>query len=251
MELKEYIIKHLKKLEEDYKIKIIFWSLRSSINMGIYRKNSDLDIYFVFESKKISIIHDLKSHTFDFWGASVETVKKSIEINQAEFDKKGINQYKPIYIDQAHKRAGCNYFYSLYFVLGNDVLSEYGKLYSVFENEINNFNKDIIIAQFGNTIKNDILNILENEVVPINTYLRTIWNCLFITHLKNDGVPGDYNLISLSNRYIQDDILKKEIKQKSKEYFCYAMNKNDLKEKNKIFDAYLISFLRRGSCEEN
>ena len=74
---------------------------------------------------------------------------------------------------------------------------------------------------------------------------------MFITHLKNDGVPGDYNLISLSNRYIQDDILKKEIKQKSKEYFCYAMNKNDLKEKNKIFDAYLISFLRRGSCEEN
>lgn len=247
MELKNYIERHLYSLEQRYGIKIMFWSLRSSINMGIYRKNSDLDIYFVFESNRYKLIHDLESHTFDFWGVNIESVKETIRINQMEFEKKGMDQYKPVYIDPAHKRAGCNYFYSLYFILGNDVLSDYGMIYDVLQREIDAFNKDIVISQFNRNLKNDILMILEKEIVSINEYLRIIWRCLFIEHLEKNGTPGDYQLNNLIDKYIQNELLSKEIKTKMNLYYNYAKEKNDLAEKNKVIEEYLVNYVR-GNC---
>ena len=38
--------------EYKYNVKILFWALRSSVNLGIVRRNSDLDIMFAYKNLK-------------------------------------------------------------------------------------------------------------------------------------------------------------------------------------------------------
>lgn len=247
---KEYIEDHLKELENQYNIKIIFWSLRSSVNMGIYRKNSDIDIYFTFISDEYDIIHDLESHTFDYWGVNAIDVKKTIDMNIKAFNKLGFKNYNPAYIDKMHKRAGCNYFYSLFFAVNETFINnEFAN--DQFCNEIKTFNKDIVISQFQSGLKDKILQIIKMETVPINTYLRTIWNCLFIVHLRNDGLPGDYNLKNLIEKYIENIEFKSLLLKKLQLYFDYALNKDDLKEKNIYIEKYLINYIRGDIFEKD
>ena len=120
-------------------------------------------------------------------------------------------------------------------------------IYDVLQREIDAFNKDIVISQFNRNLKNDILMILEKEIVSINEYLRIIWRCLFIEHLEKNGTPGDYQLNNLIDKYIQNELLSKEIKTKMNLYYNYAKDKNDLAEKNKVIEEYLVNYVR-GNC---
>ena len=75
-EIIQIIENRLQEYEKEYGICVLLWSFRGSIDIGIYRKNSDLDIIFIYQSnnKKLRAMHDIVGHGFDYWGWILEDV---------------------------------------------------------------------------------------------------------------------------------------------------------------------------------
>ena len=88
-ELECYVNEKMNQYEDAYGIKVLCWWLRGTINIGMYRKNSDLDIAFIFKdkSRRCKGIHDLYEHGMDLWGVEVEEIIQTTWINNESYYK--------------------------------------------------------------------------------------------------------------------------------------------------------------------
>ena len=231
-----YINKRIRAIENEFNVSIIFWAFRSSYNIGIYRKNSDVDIFFCFDnlSKGPKIIHDMRYHYFDFWGASVNTIKQSIKINDKSY-KINKKNYKPVYYNTACKRAGLNYLYSLFFIMDNQYVNgDLKKIKNIFSYEFSKYNPNIIISQIKYGLENMISEIYSKDSMNLNNYLRIVWSILYLKSIKNGNPPG--------RQYIDDLILDKNIITEDNEYIVQnlfeLLNIYRLNSDSKNFNIY-------------
>ena len=200
----EYINQRLREIEQEYEIKVLFWVLRSSFNMGIYRQNSDADVYFVFVEcgEKLNVIHDIGSHRFDMWGCSIRGVKENIDKNMRVYNS--LEQKKlfiPQYINASYKKAGCNYVYGLFLLVGNECLYDpENNLHKYFRDELESFNRKLYIATLFYQVESDISKMEQQSKNSINDYLRIVWKLLYIKYVFHNGILGKYGLIYLLER---------------------------------------------------
>ena len=95
-------------------INILFWSLRGSLDIGIYRNNSDADIIFVFTSSNpgYRAFHDIVGHGIDLWGWNIEDVLRTIQFCSENDLQIIINNQCSI--SSEHRRGSLSYYFGLY-----------------------------------------------------------------------------------------------------------------------------------------
>lgn len=202
-EVSSIIEERMRLYEHMYGIEVLIWSLRGSMDVGIYRKNSDLDILFLYRSKNkdIRAIHDIVGHGFDYWGWLVEdailTIEKSNEIYQ---------NGETYLLSAEHKRASLDYYHGLYGAIGN----EYAVSSEIFEKEylanfINAYRRETALAWINSRLKKTIKKINLQERLTGSEILYGVWYALMSKHIITGNEPGDNKLSRLISLYATKD----------------------------------------------
>lgn len=213
-ELVNEINRHMNNYERQYNIHVLFWALRSSINIGIKRKNSDLDIMFAFiafDKKECLGIHDIAGHGLDFWGIEISEILTTISMNnRLAYNGKG--EPIPNYISKQHRRAGCSYYFSIYSTIGNPYSVEWNNFLSVTSTFfLDMFEKKIAVQELLNAVKPTIRNIRYFGKVYLYDYLYAIWRLELCRHIMQGGVPGKNNIYDLISQGSSSNIKEKII----------------------------------------
>lgn len=221
-ELVSEINRHMLFYEKQYNIHVLFWALRSSINIGIKRKNSDLDVMFAytaFEKRVCLGIHDITGHGLDFWGIEISEILSTISINnKLAYDKKG----KPTitFISPQHRRAGCSYYFGIYSTIGSPYVTEYNKFISnTCTFFLDMFERKIAVQELLNALQPTLRNIRYFRKVYLYDYLYAIWRLELSKHIMYGGMPGENNINDLTDEYAPF-----RIKQKVTEFLLIYKN---------------------------
>lgn len=208
----EMIEKRMRECEVQYQIKVLLWSFRGSIDIGIYRKNSDLDLVFIYKnlgSTKISAIHDIIGYGFDFWGWDIEDVIKTVwTSNEIYYNNinKVIDNY---YISKEHSRGGLGYFSGIYCSIGNENIGgdsfAINELIPIFSDVME---KRILINNILSGVKDMIDTIQSFGALNANQYLYGIWRILLSLHVYHGGLPGESNIDFLLQGQNEEDIIE-------------------------------------------
>jgi len=206
--MKNMVEKKLASCEEVYGVKVLFWSFRGSLNIDISRKNSDLDVIFVFKNRmenKIAAIHDIIGYGFDFWGWDIEDAVRTIEINNQSYYQNRI-AYKNIPLTHEHARGGLTYYSGIYCYFGSaksgsnieGISALEHRLLSVMEKPVLMFH---ILVDVG-----EQLDKLEIEGgMSACDYLYAVWGVLQAEHVYRGGLPGESEIDPLMEQYMDQD----------------------------------------------
>ena len=207
MNVRNMIEERLTDCEERYGVKVLFWAFRGSLDIGISRKNSDLDLIFVFKNmmeKKVSAIHDIIGYGFDFWGWDIEDAIRTIEINSQSFYEKG-NGYKTLSLSKEHARGGLTYYSGIYCCFNKEKAGSNLK-------EIDNLVKKFIDVMERKILILHILSGVQNSIVRLNVeggmsacdYLYTIWRLLLSECVYKEGIIGESQITLLMTKYLDE-----------------------------------------------
>lgn len=203
--MKSIIETKLADCERVYNVKVLFWSFRGSIDAGIFRKNSDLDLVFVFKNMsadKVVAIHDIVGYGFDFWGWNIEDVIKTIEINNYSFYEKR-DDFHNISLSHEHARGGLTYHYGIYCWLNNsrsgsnliNVDELRNKLACIIE-------KRVLISHILAGVEAGLTKLETENGMSACDYLYMTWRVLLAEHVFNGGMPGESDIDMLMNLYM-------------------------------------------------
>ena len=203
-ELIDEINRHMAQYERQYNIHVLFWALRSSINIGIKRRNSDLDIMFAYAASSRNDclgIHDITGHGLDFWGTEIHEILDTISSNNTKTYETDEMQ-PPHFLSSQHRRAGCSYYFGIYSTIGNPYAVEYGSFLtntrSLF---LDMFEKKIAILELLSAVKTTAHNIKYWRKVYLYDYLYAIWRLVLAKHIAHGGLPGENNIYDLVQKY--------------------------------------------------
>ena len=178
--------------EYKYNVKILFWALRSSVNLGIVRRNSDLDIMFAYKNLNpfvCSGIHDILGHGLDLWGIDIEDIIKTISVNNQILYEAKDSTYSLWTISQQHVRGGCNYYFGIYSVLGTEYMYPTTSFIAdTSEYFMMMFEKKIVIKQMLILIGKVVNEIKIYEQVSLYDYIYTMWRILLCHNLIDGGI---------------------------------------------------------------
>lgn len=204
--VKVTIEKKLLIIEKLYNIETLFWFIRGSMYLGIYRKNSDLDILFVFRNKKgdgINAVHDITGYGFDLWGWNVNKMILTIKSSNA-----AINMGKAFNgLSSEYRRGNLLYYGGIFCALGNNTLhwniENSDKIYRLLKCI---FNPWVLYMEFKNDIDKILTQIEYCMPVTFCDYLNIIDELLVILHVYNNGEVGEADIKFLSDLYLPNDI---------------------------------------------
>lgn len=188
----------MKFYEVTYGIQVLMWSFRGSIDIGIYRKNSDLDIIFIYRSvnKNIRAIHDIVGHGFDYWGWLLEDVLTTIHESNKLCDS-GM----PYVISKEHERGSLDYYFGIYCGIDNE-LSAITEAFSKYIEALRSvcMNKAMIVW-FNNKIEKIYRKIVMKQEITGNEYLYSVWYAYMCKHIMLGNRSGDNKLRKLVGLY--------------------------------------------------
>lgn len=210
--VKQLIDYRMKKCEEQYNIKVLSWFLRGSIQIGIYRKNSDLDLVFLYknlEKQKCAGIHDIMGWGFDFWGWDIEDAVKDLNKNilfYHEYKKTNI-----MYLSQEHARGTLDCLHGLYLKLGNDLVGGNNNFNLQFDELLQELLEPAILAEYALLGMKNIVHTVEIiGKLSSNEYLYSIWRVLLAGYIMDGGLPGDNRIDKLievcGDRNLQEQV---------------------------------------------
>lgn len=203
-ELERIINQHMLQYERQYNIRVLFWALRSSVNIGIKRRNSDLDIMFSYISlngKGCAGIRNIAEYGLDFWGIEIheilETVCQSNKLSYRESKDPVLWQKTP-----AHQRGGCNYYFGIYSVIGSPFCQDpYSFIGEASPLLLDMFEPKIAAWQLLSATKGTIQNIRHFSKNHLYDYLYAIWRLELCRHILQGGLPGENNIYGLADKY--------------------------------------------------
>lgn len=208
-ELEYYINEKMSQYEDAYDIKVLCWWLRGTINMGMYRKNSDLDIAFLFQdkNKKCKGLHDLYKHGLDLWGVEIDEIVQTIQINNKNYYEN--KDSRLITLSSAHTRAGCNYYFGIYSAIGSEWVINSTSFLTDLEKNFLKIGEPVLMAK-------QLLGFVETRIEDIDffgklylyDYLMSIWRLLLADKILSGGMPGDNNIIKLAKQSLDTDLYK-------------------------------------------
>lgn len=228
------IEERIRKIENTYSVSVLFWNIRGSGDIGIYRKNSDIDIIFVYKSdnKKNRAIHDIIGHGYDLWGWIIDDVFKTI-INS--FGKNDVNFH---YLTKEHARASLNNYFGFFVAIGNKLLCDRsGFINDNFSDLINIMDRKSIIFEFQNEIIKYVKRIENENKLSGNEMLYAFWYCEMSEKIISGGLPGE-NKLSDMIKNINDILLKSEIEDIKKLY-----NKSVTKHGQKFYSEKIFGYI--------
>lgn len=235
-EIESIIANQMRDYEKRYGIQVILWTFRGSVDIGIHRMNSDLDILFIYRSKdkKIKAIHDIVGHGFDYWGWLLDDAITTVNESNLLCDK-GI----PYHLSLEHERGSLDYYFGMYCAIDNkcSYISEW-----VDENIIECI-RNLFVIKSGIVWMNNRLEkiyhmICEGKKISGNAYMYGVWYALMSKHILNGNKPGDNKFVSLLEKYV-DDNDKIAIK-KIYEDYIYSNSKNSKVYKSNIIDSLIM-----------
>lgn len=197
-EVVQIIDNRMKLYEKTYGLQVLMWSFRGSMDVGICRKNSDLDIIFIYRcaNKNIRAIHDIVGHGFDYWGWRLEDVVTTIcEANKI------CNNGKTYVLSAEHSRGSLDYYFGVYCGIDN----EFSWISDAFSNYVECLREicisKSIIVWFDNRLEKTVKKIAVGEEITGNEYLYSVWNAYMCKHMLNGNKTGDNKLRKLLDLY--------------------------------------------------
>lgn len=211
LRMKEMIESKLASCEEMYDVQVLFWSFRGSLDIDISRKNSDLDLIFVFRNRtknKVAAIHDIVGYGFDFWGWDIEDAIKTIEINNSSFYA-NCSDYQNIPLTKEHARGGLTYYSGIYCFLGNKKSgSNINKIEDLKEKLANVMEKRVLISHILAGVKSGLAKLEIEGGMSACDYLYTIWRVLLAEHVYKGGMPGESEIDFLMPLYMDKETME-------------------------------------------
>lgn len=203
-----YIGERMKQCEEVYHITVIAWFLR---NRGILRKNSDLDIVFLFKNKNngnCKAIHDIIGYGFDFWGWDIYDAYETILRSHEQFYMNPMAEMKDIYLSAEHKRGGLGYFGGLYWMVGNP---EVGGNTDYLSNGVDLLDKlmerKIVVNYLIAPIRGRVDRVSYTNCMSSYEYLNTLWRLMLAKNILAGGKPGETDFVELIHRFVGGETL--------------------------------------------
>lgn len=203
-----YIDERMKRCEEIYDINVIAWFLR---DRGMPRKNSDLDIVFLFKNRadrKCRAIHDIKGYGFDFWGWDIYDALETVTRSHEYFYLNPSAELEDIYISEEHKRGGLGYFGGLYWMVGNQQVGGNTFFLSDGVALLNSLmERKIVVNYMMAPLKARVDKMCYMNGMSSYEYLNTLWRLELSRSILEGGKPGETNFIELANRFIEGETL--------------------------------------------
>jgi len=197
-DIDSYINSRIKKCEDLYNIETLFWFGVGSLVTGIFRKNSDLDIRFIYKCKgeKVAAIHDIVGYGFDFWAWDITDVLLFLQ-----------NGGKDV-LSSEHARGSLDYCAGIFSMLGNEISGQYNSSYDkATDHLVKLFSKKICIEYFINLAQNIYLKREQSHILSYYEYLNCIEYLLACEHILENGLPGDIHICKLSKKYLDESML--------------------------------------------
>lgn len=201
----DFIDERMKLCERRYNIQILFWTFRGSLDIGIYRRNSDLDLIFVYKSlgEKCAAIHDIVGYGFDFWGWDIEDALTTIEENHHQYYR--YNRTSPYLLSAQHLRGGLSYYWGFFCCLNNQRAKYYDQFYDVAYPIMNQmFEKRLLIEHILVGVPGICDTIRFQNYLSSNDYLYTVWRLLLSNHILHGGLPGESDIHDLMKAYLEN-----------------------------------------------
>ena len=193
--------------ERVYDVKVLFWSFRGSIDIGISRKNSDLDLIFVFKNmseNQVAAIHDIVGYGFDFWGWNIEDAIKTIEINNNSFYQKR-DGFQNIPLSSEHARGGLTYYSGIYCWLNNSRSGSNLKEADELKKKLENIaEKRVLISHILDGVESGLSKLEIENGMSACDYLYTTWRVLLAEHVYHGGMPGESEIDLLMSHYMDE-----------------------------------------------
>lgn len=235
-EIEDIVKTQMREYEERYRIQVILWTIRGSVDIGIHRKNSDLDIIFIYRSKEknIKAIHDIVGHGFDYWGWLLDDVITMVNESNLICDK-GITYY----ISSEHERGSLDYYFGLYCAIDNECsyICEWVDV-KIIECIRKLFVVKSCIVWMNSKLEKIYRMICEGGSISGNTYLYGVWYVLMSKQILNGNRPGNNKFVLLLDEYIEDK--DKQIIYKIYEDYIYSNSKNSNVYKNNFIDSLIM-----------
>ncbi len=206
-EFTEMINTRIRQIERLMGITVIFWSLRGSLDIGIYRNNSDADIICVYTSqdKGKRAFHDIVGHGLDIWGWIFEDAIETIKF--CSNNKQEIVRIKQCAITNEHIRGSLSYYFGIFVMLGNPFSV------SVYNNESIRtdlwqkvYHPKIVLLEMQSRLEKTYRKVKTGEKLNGNECIYSLWYVLMEKSVIDQNLPGDNKIHDLLDLYADDDL---------------------------------------------
>lgn len=203
-----YINERMRRCEEVYDIAVIAWFLR---DRGILRKNSDLDIGFLFKSRnsgKCRAIHDIIGYGFDFWGWDIYDAYETVLRSHEQFYVHPEIEMKDVYLSAEHQRGGLGYFGGLYWMVGNrEVGGNKEFLSDGIELLDKLMEKKIVVNYLVAPLAGRVNKMGYTNGMSSYEYLNTLWRLMLARNILAGGKSGETDFVELAHRFAGGEAL--------------------------------------------
>lgn len=205
-ELVTLIEMRLKRCEQQYQIRVLSWALRGSLAIGIYRKNSDLDLIFLYQccGEKVSGIHDIVGYGLDFWGWDIQDALEMISLNHKNYYENPADFTKSVTLSPQHTRGSLDYFQGFYCFVGNSDAVSKSRLFPETKDLFQKImEKRIVLSHFISRLNSFSSHITLHGSLNSHDYLYAVWMILISRHLLHNGLPGEWKIRYLMDQYLE------------------------------------------------
>jgi hypothetical protein len=110
-------------------------------------------------------------------------------------------------ISVEHARAGLDYYFGFFNILGNEISGQYNSLYDKSKNEIIKlFSKKTCVEYFINLVQNIYVKLEIDLKLSLADYLNCLVYLFACEHILEGGLPGDIHISKLSKKYLNADL---------------------------------------------
>lgn len=232
-EYEQYIENRMKLYEKTYGIEVLMWSFRGSMDVGICRRNSDLDAIFIFKSKNKNIraIHDIVGHGFDYWGWILEDAVEMIK--EANVLGEEGTSYT---LGKEHRRAGLDYYFGVYCAMGNSNAKIYPAFFKNCVTELEQlYSIKAAVACLTDRMEEYCNKMKKNLSLSGHDIMYAVWYAYMSKHLILNNKPGDNKFNRLVELYASQEE-KTEIMPIHNEY-----RRSESKEAKKYYSTSLYA----------
>lgn len=206
--MRDMVEKKLASCEETYGVKVLFWSFRGSLDVNISRKNSDLDLIFVFKNRtgnKVAAIHDIIGYGFDFWGWDIEDAVRTIELNNNSYYQNPA-ECQNLPLTKEHARGGLTYYSGIYCYFGNIKSGSFGEEMKTLSDKLMGvMEKRVLISHILDGMEGELDKLEINGGMSACDYLYAVWGVLMAEHVYKGGLPGEGEIDPLIKLYMDGE----------------------------------------------